>query len=225
MAVQQIMSQWTWWKRKKEKKKNFWKGLADKYERNCSVADIWISLFLQQWWMRFFSFLCIYLSLVNSLMLHLFSTPYTGFQLEKRTDFKLASPCFQSLNGSAPTYLWDLLHLHTPGKLRSFTDNRVFRIPPFCIKSSGRRSFSYQAPTTWNQLPASIHQASSVSSFKSSSKTFLFLQTSSSAAPPWGSCACQGVCLCVGVCACGTHVFAVCVLELSTFKFMYVLDL
>ena len=32
---------------------------------------------------------------------------------EKRIDFKLASLCFKSLNGSAPTYISGLLHLYT----------------------------------------------------------------------------------------------------------------
>ena len=33
--------------------------------------------------------------------------------------------------------------------------------------------FSYKAPSAWNQLPVSVHHASSVSSFKSSLKTSL----------------------------------------------------
>ena len=104
---------------------------------------------------------------------------------KKRIDFKLASLCFKSPNGSAPTYLSDLLHLYTPSRqLRSSADTRVFRIPSFRTKSSGQRSFSYQAPTTWNKLPASIRYASSVSSFKSSLKTFLFSKTFSSVPLP-----------------------------------------
>ena len=51
-----------------------------------------------------------------SVTSHLFSILYTGFQLKKRIDFKLASHCFKSLNGSAPTYLSDLLHLYTPSR-------------------------------------------------------------------------------------------------------------
>ena len=104
---------------------------------------------------------------------------------EKRIDFKLASLCFKSLNGSAPTYLSDLLHLYTPSwQLRSSADTRVFRIPSFRTKSSGQRSFSYQVPTTWNKLPASIRHACSVSSFKSFLKTFLFSKTFSSVPLP-----------------------------------------
>ena len=102
-----------------------------------------------------------------------------------RIDLKLASLCFKSLNGSACTYLSDFLHLYTPSRqLRSSADTRVFRIPSFCTKSSGQRSFSYQAPTTWNKLPASIRHTSSDSSFKSSLKIFLFSKTFSSVPLP-----------------------------------------
>ena len=38
----------------------------------------------------------------------------------------------------------------------------------------GQRSFSYQAPPTWNKLLVSIRHAPSASSFKSSLKTLLF---------------------------------------------------
>ena len=55
---------------------------------------------------------------------------------EKRIDFKLASLCFKSLNGSAPTYLSDLIYFYTPSRqLRSSADTRVFRIPSFRTKS------------------------------------------------------------------------------------------
>ena len=61
---------------------------------------------------------------------------------------------------------------------------QVFRIPSLHTKSSGQCSFSYQAPTTWNKLPASNRQVFSVSSFKSSLKTFLFSKTFSSVPLP-----------------------------------------
>ena len=104
---------------------------------------------------------------------------------EKRIDFKLTPLCFKPLNGSAPTCLADLLHLYTTSpQLRSSADTRVFRIPSFRTKSCDQSSFSYQAQTTWNQLLASIRQASSVSSFNSSLKTFLFSNTFSSVPLP-----------------------------------------
>ena len=158
-------------------------------------------------------------SLLNSAMSHLFSILYTGSQLKKRIDFKLASLCFKSLNGSACTYFSDLLHLYTPSQqLRSSADTWVFRIPSFRTKSSGQYSFSYQAPITWNKLPASIHHTSSVSSFRSSLKTFLFSKTYSSVPLPWGACVCQSVCVCECGCTCLLFIWyryiCMCVLDL-----------
>ena len=75
--------------------------------------------------------------------------------------------CFKIISHHAPIYLSELLHLYTPSwQLRSSTDTRVFRIPSFRTKSCGQRSFSYQAPVIWNQLPVSVRHSTSVSSFK-----------------------------------------------------------
>ena len=70
-------------------------------------------------------------------------------------------------NNAARLNLSELLHLYTPSRqLRSSTDTRVFRIPSFRTKSCGQR------------------HSTSVSSFKSSLKTFLFLKTFSSVSLP-----------------------------------------
>ena len=129
---------------------------------------------------------------------------------EKRIDFKLASLCFKSLNGSAPTYFSDLLHLYTLSRqVRSSANTRVFRIPSFHTKSSGQRSFSYRAPATWKKLPASIRHASSVSSFRSTLKTFLFKNIFFS--PPALRCFCVSRCVFVCVCVCVRVCVCVCV--------------
>ncbi len=105
--------------------------------------------------------------------------------IEQRIEYKLSLLCFKIISHQAPIYLSELLHLYTPSRqLRSSTDTRVFRIPSFRTKSCGQRSFSYQAPVIWNQLPVSVRHSTSVSSFKSSLKTFLFLKTFSSVSLP-----------------------------------------
>ena len=79
----------------------------------------------------------------------------------------------KSPNGSAPTYFPHLLHLYYPSRqLRSSADTRMLRIPSFCTKFSGKCSFLYKAPATWNQLPASICHASSVSSLHACARVF-----------------------------------------------------
>ena len=91
---------------------------------------------------------------------------------EQRIEYKLSLLCFKIISHQAPIYLSELLHLYTPSRrLHSSTETRVFRIPSFRTKPRGQRSFSYQVPVTWNQLPVSVCHSSSVSSFKSSLKT------------------------------------------------------
>ena len=114
----------------------------------------------------------------------------------------------------AHTYLSDLLHHHTPSRqLRSSADTQVIMIPFFHTKFSSQHSFSYQAGTTWNQLPASIHHASSITSFKSSLKTFLFSHNFSPNPLPWDLCVCVCVCACVCVCVCVHMCVCACVCE------------
>ena len=104
---------------------------------------------------------------------------------EQRIEYKLSLLCFKIISHQAPIYLSELLHLYTPSRqLRSSTDTRMFRIPSFRTKSCGQRSFSYQAPVIWNQLPVSVRHSTSVSSFKSSLKTFPYLKTISSVSLP-----------------------------------------
>ena len=87
---------------------------------------------------------------------------------EQRMEYKLSLLCFKVIFHQAPIYLSELLHLYTPSwQLRSSADTRVFRIPSFRTKSSGQRSFSYQAPPVWNQLHVYVRHSTSVSSFKS----------------------------------------------------------
>ena len=135
----------------------------------------------------------------------------------------------QSVGGSA-----DMQHkmVKAPGKYAS----QIYVYVPWGLLSE---SWGWQKKTgaqmTVSQhsyviiLPAAIHHATSVSSFKSSLKTFLFSQTFCLVPLPWGACVYQGVCVlvcgCVWVCMCGVHVFAVCIFELLTSKYMPVLDL
>ena len=123
--------------------------------------------------------------------------------IEQRFKYKLSLLCFKIISHQAPIYLSELLHLYTPSRhLRSSTDTRVFRIPSFRTKSCGQHSFSYQALDIWNQLPVSVRHSTSVSSFKSSLKTFLFFKHFffSLIALICDWCVC--VCVCVCVCLC-----------------------
>ncbi|KAK7088797.1 hypothetical protein V1264_022670 [Littorina saxatilis] len=51
---------------------------------------------------------------------------------------------------------------------------KLLRIPKTRTKTFGERTFRYQIPTVWNSLPSSIRDSSSLSSFKTQLKTYLF---------------------------------------------------
>ena len=120
----------------------------------------------------------------NSIKSRLFSTTYTDSQLKKRFEFKLASLCFKSLNGSAPTYLSGLLHLYTPSRqLHSSADTRVFRVPSI---RTVMWSALFLLPSSNNmeQTPRFYPSRILCQFLQSSLKTFLFLKTFSSVPLP-----------------------------------------
>ena len=77
--------------------------------------------------------------------------------------------------GSAPSYLYELLHLYSPSRsLRSSSDTRMLKIQRFNRKTHGFRTFSHFGPHICNNLPQDIRHSATLSSFKSQLKTFLF---------------------------------------------------
>ena len=95
--------------------------------------------------------------------------------ISNRIDYKISSLTYSAVCSTGPEYLSELVQVYTPSRsLRSSSDTRLLRIPTVRTKSYGQRSFSFQAPTVWNTLPAPLRHAESVASFKSSMKTHLF---------------------------------------------------
>ena len=87
--------------------------------------------------------------------------------ISERIKYKVACMCFNSINGSAPTYLSELLHVYTPSRtLRSSSDSRMLKIPQYKHKTHGFRCFSYHGPHIWNSLPRDIRHCSTLPSFK-----------------------------------------------------------
>ena len=94
--------------------------------------------------------------------------------IELRIEYKILLITFKVLHGDAPKYLCDLLIKYTPVRaLRSASKNLLCK-PRFNLKTYGGRSFAVAAPTLWNNLPSSIKDSGTVSSFKKLLKTFLF---------------------------------------------------
>ena len=92
-----------------------------------------------------------------------------------RIQYKISTICFNSISGTAPQYLSDLLQPYTRARqLGSTSDTRTFVTPCVNTKTFGERSFCYAGPSVWNNLPQTLRHSDSTSSFKAALKTHLF---------------------------------------------------
>ena len=93
-----------------------------------------------------------------------------------RIQYKISTICFNSISGTTPQYLSDLLQPYTPARqLRSASDTQTFVVTPRVnTKTFGERSFSYAGPSVWNNLPQTLCHSDSTPSFKAALKTHLF---------------------------------------------------
>ena len=85
---------------------------------------------------------------------------------------------FKCLNDSSfPSYLKDLICIHTPSRtLRSSSDRFLLSKPFKKLSTFGQRAFHYAAPDVWNALPVpyDIRSCSNFISFKRLLKTHYF---------------------------------------------------
>ena len=95
--------------------------------------------------------------------------------VQKRILYKLDTICYKCLNNAAPDYLTSLLNSYKPSRtLRSASDPLTLKTPHTKLSSYGPRAFSVSGPLSWNNLPLSVRQQPTFSSFKTSLKTHLF---------------------------------------------------
>ena len=92
-----------------------------------------------------------------------------------RIQYKIAIMVFKCIHGTAPQYLQELLQLYAQEReLRS--NARTLLVIPLCHSSrTANQAFSVIGPTLWNSLPSHVQSSPSLTSFKSSLKTHLFL--------------------------------------------------
>ena len=96
--------------------------------------------------------------------------------VEFRIVFKILLLAYKYMNNLAPNYLSELVTPYTQERYptKAKFEHRFNNSPIFKLKSYGERSFTFAAPTEWNKLPLEIKTTSSVESFKSKLKTYLF---------------------------------------------------
>ena len=93
--------------------------------------------------------------------------------IKQRISFKILLVTFKTLLTGSPSYLSNLLVPYRSScNLRSNSLNRL--TVPFIKSKTGRRSFSFAAPTLWNSLPPSLRCCSTLTSFRSLLKTHLY---------------------------------------------------
>ena len=93
-----------------------------------------------------------------------------------RCIYKIAVLTYKFFEGSLPKYLSDLLTVkHNQRILRSSSQKLLTR-PKCLLKNFGERSFYFNAPKIWNDLPASVRNAPSIETFKKHLKTHLFIR-------------------------------------------------
>lgn len=91
-----------------------------------------------------------------------------------RIDFKILMFVFKILNGLAPQYLVELIHVHTPARALRSSNELLLDVPISRLKTKGDRAFAVAAPKLWNSLPLYIRSAQTLEIFKSLLKTHLF---------------------------------------------------
>ena len=90
-----------------------------------------------------------------------------------RVHFKICLLTYKALHEEQPVYLRSLIAISLPS--RSLRSNRGITLAIPRIKTNnGARAFSSCAPSLWNNLPLSVHSATSVATFRRRLKTYLF---------------------------------------------------
>ena len=92
-----------------------------------------------------------------------------------RISYKTACFCFNAITSSTPAYVSHLLHLYSPSRsLRSRANTRLLKIPLYKCKTKGDRAFSYFRPSFRNSLPLHIRIVTTIDTFESALKIYLF---------------------------------------------------
>ncbi|KAK6181912.1 hypothetical protein SNE40_009690 [Patella caerulea] len=94
--------------------------------------------------------------------------------INRRIQYKIILLTYKCIHGSAPNYLSHLIKIKSGDRSTRSTSKHDLVVPKTFKVSCGDRAFSVAAPTQWNKLPATLKEAKTVESFKTSLKTHLF---------------------------------------------------
>ena len=94
-----------------------------------------------------------------------------------RSTYKIACLCYHCHSSTAPSYVTGMLHrkpLHTRNTRSSSYTMPLLNRPAHSKVTLGDRSFSFASSSVWNSIPNDVRCGSSLSSYKSRLKTYLF---------------------------------------------------
>ena len=91
-----------------------------------------------------------------------------------RIIYKILLLAFQAYHKIAPQYICDLITIKTSNRTLRSSNQMLLVVPSVKLKSYGSRTFKYAAPFEWNKLPLSLKSITSLDSFKTALKTYLF---------------------------------------------------
>ena len=95
-------------------------------------------------------------------------------KVPQRITFKILALAFLAIHGKAPTYICELVGLHTLRRELRSTSNAIMLKQPRSRTADGDRAFVTAAPRLWNCLPADIRCITTISSFEKHLKSYLF---------------------------------------------------
>ena len=94
-----------------------------------------------------------------------------------RIRFKILVHIFKALHDESPDYIRQLLQVYEPKRnLRSHAQSVSLSVPQSRTATYGDRSFMTIAPRLWNGLPACVRDCNTLSTFKRTLKTHMFIQ-------------------------------------------------
>ena len=91
-----------------------------------------------------------------------------------RIKFKLLVLVYQAVHHLGPAYLTSLVTPYAPTCSLRSAAHRYLTIPRYNLERYGRRAFSVAGPSLWNNLPVTIREAGTLTTFKYTLKTHIF---------------------------------------------------
>jgi len=96
--------------------------------------------------------------------------------VHQRIKFKTLVLVYKAMNKQAPEYLNELINIHVPRRALRSGENNLLSVPFTKSSVIQNCAFSVAGPRLWNSLPINLRAAASLSVFKASLKTHLFLE-------------------------------------------------